>query len=83
MKPCASTRTAASCGASHGLPGPHCRYRRRLRGQHQLVHILLRRTEFPVDRKRARDVGSVAVQFATGIYQQQIAWRFSRALFST
>ena len=56
-----------------GIARPYCRYRCRLRRQHQLVQIPLRRAEFSIHRKRARDVGRVAVQFAACIDQQQIA----------
>ena len=54
---------AGSCGSDGGG----------LCGQHNFIRIFLRRAEFSVDRKGARDVGGVAIQFTGGIYQQQIA----------
>ena len=41
--PCASTRTAASCGSFHASPGLHRVDRRLLRGEHELVDLALRR----------------------------------------
>ena len=52
-----------------------------LRRQHDLVDILLRRTEFAVDRKSAGNVRSVAVEFAAGIDQQQLAVVEARVVF--
>ena len=49
------------------------RDRRGLRGQDEVVHVGLRAAEAAIDRKGARDVGGVAVQFAAGVDQQQFA----------
>ena len=40
--------------------------------EHQLVDRALRARELAADRKRARDVGRVAVELAAGVDQQQI-----------
>ncbi len=69
-------RQYAQRGIVRGVPGlfRHCGGDRGgLRGQHDLVHILLRGAEFAVDREGARDVGGVAVQLAARVDQQQIA----------
>jgi hypothetical protein len=44
-----------------------------LRGQHQLVDRLLLRRKLAVDRPGAGDVAGVAVDFATGVDQHQVA----------
>ena len=41
--PCASTRTAASCGSFQRVAGAHLVDRRALRGEHELVDLALRR----------------------------------------
>ena len=51
MKPCASTFTAASCGAIQRLPGFTSRDRGGLRGEHELVDVALRAAEAAVDRE--------------------------------
>ena len=44
-----------------------------LRREHELVDVALRAGELAVDRKRARDVRRVALVFAAGVDQQQLA----------
>ncbi len=53
--------------------GAHFGDRRALRGEHNVVQRALCRREAAVDRKRARDVGGVALVFGAGVDQQQIA----------
>ena len=53
--------------------GPHRVDARELRGEHELVDVLLRPAEPAVDRKRARDVRRVALVLAAGVDQQQLA----------
>ena len=55
-------------GAGAGLP-----YRRLLGRQHQFVDVALGPRKPSVDREAAGDVGGVAVEFAAGIDQQQLA----------
>ena len=61
MKPCASVFTAASCGLIPVVAGFDFGDRGGLRRQHQFVHGVLRRAEFALHRKSARDIGGVAV----------------------
>ncbi len=49
------------------------RDRRGLRGKHHLVDIALHRLEPSAHRISARDIRSIAVEFAAGVDQQQIA----------
>ena len=65
---------------------PHLGDRCALRGKHQVVQRALLRRKFSVDRKRAGDVGRVALVFGAGVDQQQVAvvqrarcWRGSAA----
>ena len=48
-------------------------HRRILRGQHEFIDRALRSRKSAVHRKSARDVRGVAVQFAPGVDQQEIA----------
>ncbi len=56
----------------------HARTRRvdggRLRGEHDVVKLALRRREAAGRRKRAGDVGGVAVELARGVDQDQVAF---------
>ena len=53
--------------------GSHAFERRALRGEHDVVDLALGGAEAPVDRKRAREIGGIAVELAAGVDQQQIA----------
>ena len=53
-----------------GPGGGNCRL---LRGQHDVIQSALRRGELAVSRKSAGDVAGIAVEFAAGVNQAQIA----------
>src|SRR5215217_5163016 len=52
---------------------PHHLHTLHLRLQHEVVNLSLRFTVTTIDRKSARDVGSVALVLSTRIEQQQVA----------
>ena len=56
-----------------GLARSYFGDRRALCGEYEVIQRALCRREFAVDRKRAGDIRSVAIQFGTGVDQQQVA----------
>ena len=65
--------TAASCGSFQWLPGDGLRRRRKIRLEHDLVELALRRAEAAVHGERARDVGRVHVELAARVDEHEVA----------
>ena len=64
------------------IAGSHRGDRRSICFEHELVQSALCFREFAVDRKSARDVGGIALVFAAGVDQQQLARAQNRLVFA-
>src|SRR5262245_9604067 len=64
------------------IPRPHGGDRCALRGEHELVDLLLRAAEPAVYGNRAREVRGIAIQLAARIDQQEISVREPRAVLA-